>query len=108
LSAGASSQFAAVLVVADAAAVAKHDVGAIADYVAMIGLSEVDLSQPCGAIESILDQFSSGCVRPAAPDAVTTADTTFLKALYATDPTQFAWLQQSSIADAMLRDEKEH
>jgi hypothetical protein len=54
LSAGISSEFAAVLVVADAAVVAKYDVETFADYVAALSLSEVDLSRPCGDIDSIL------------------------------------------------------
>jgi hypothetical protein len=104
LSAGISSEFAAVLVVADAATVAKHDINEIGDYVAVLSLSEVDLSRPCGEIDSIIDALSASCGDSRPATAVTKADSAFLKGLYATDPTLF--LQRSGITTAMKNAEK--
>jgi hypothetical protein len=98
-----TSAFAAVVVVVDARVLANHDEAFVGDYVGVIGLSEANLSQPCGPLPSVLDAFAAACADADAVTEATANDVAFLKALYATDPSNPEWMQRSSIADLMHR-----
>jgi hypothetical protein len=98
-----TSAFAAVVVVVDARGLANHDDDVVGDYVGVIGLSEANLSQPCGPLPSVLDAFAADCADADAVTEATADDVAFLKALYATDPSNPEWMQRSSIADLMHR-----
>jgi hypothetical protein len=100
-SADIASQLAAVVVVVDAGVLARHDLGEVGDYIAVLAFSEADLSHPCAPLPSILDDLAD-CAARSEPGPTTT-DIAFLQGLYSTDPRVFGWLQRASIADAMRR-----
>jgi len=62
--------------------VAGFTIGSIADYAAMLALSQPAKQDGCGALDSVLDLLAH-CPAQAKPDALTTNDIVFLKALYA-------------------------
>jgi len=99
-----SSELVSVVVVIDATLLARRDLGAIADDVAVLGLSQANPSHACGDIPSILDVGAPDCPEADKVVSATDGDVAFLKALYATDPRVIGSLQRSNIADAMRRD----
>ena len=103
LSRGQLSVFDHLLIVADSAKVAGYPAGEIADYLAMLSLSEADAPGDCGELPSILDLLSSGCPAPEKPHSLTAADTAYLDGLYAMDPDEIGSLQKSAIANHILR-----
>lgn len=74
-----------VLIVADIREVAGHEIGPVADYIAMLGLSEPRSLDQCNSLPSILDLMSSECGSRAKPDKLTDSDIACLKGLYAAD-----------------------
>ncbi len=77
-----SSEFANVLVIVDQARIAGASTPAIADYVAVLGLSQVSGLDDCSALPSILDMLSTGCSPARRPSSLTFSDFAYLKALY--------------------------
>jgi hypothetical protein len=82
MDASITSEFANVLIIVDQKAVAGFTIGSIADYAAMLALSQPAKQDGCGALDSILDLLAH-CPAQAKPEALTTSDIVFLKALYA-------------------------
>lgn len=74
-----------VLVVVDQNRLAGREIGPIADYIAMLALSQARSLDGCNALPSILDLMSAGCGARAKPQALTDGDLAYLKALYAAD-----------------------
>ena len=80
-----SSELMNVLIVADTGKLDGHEIGPIADYIAMLSLSQPRSLDACNTLPSILDMMASGCAGRPAPQALTDSDAAFLKALYASD-----------------------
>jgi len=76
------SEFANVLVIVDQAKIAGASTPAIADYVAVLGLSQISELDDCSALPSILDLLSTGCTPARQPNSLTASDFAYLKALY--------------------------
>ena len=72
---------AAVLIV-DVRKIDGTPIGAIADYLAVLSLSVIQLPDHCDPLPSILDLMSSSCGAREKPTAITAGDLAFLKALY--------------------------
>jgi hypothetical protein len=100
-SVGLNSQIEIAMVVADANKVADHDIGAIADYVALLALAQTKPADGCGPLPSITDLLASNCGAGPRPNAITDADIAYLKALYDINLGTVLWAEQSSIADRM-------
>jgi hypothetical protein len=101
LTACLSSLFSNVLVVVDAPAMERRPIGPIADYIAMLALSQARSLDACDALPSILDQFSVGCAGRRAPATWTEGDIAYLKALYSIDLTVTMALEKAKIAGRM-------
>jgi hypothetical protein len=89
------------LVVADRRRIAGLNIGAVADYMALVGLADVDLAADYSSAESILSLFSA----PEKGQSLTQLsawDAAFLKALYATD--QSSKLHSTTIVEKMVND----
>jgi hypothetical protein len=100
LSNGLQSVIIHVLVVVDANEVADAPVGPIADYLAVLSLTEIrDESWVCGGLITIMEHFSD-CV--AAPETLTTADRAFLRGLYTMDEWALGSLQRGHIRGQMV------
>ena len=82
LSGGPVSGIGVVILVVDTTKVVGYTIGTIADYLAMLTLSVVQLPDHCDPLPSILDLMSSSCGAREMPTAITAGDLAFLKALY--------------------------
>jgi hypothetical protein len=71
-----------VIIVVDTTKVAGYTIGSIADYIAMLTLSVVQLPDHCDALPSILDLMAPSCGAHEKPAGITAGDLAFLKALY--------------------------
>jgi hypothetical protein len=92
------SVFENVLIVADSAKMGGADVGTVADYMAVLALSQVQVLESCAPLVSVADALASSCARQPAPVSITDADVAFLSALYTGDPEQLGSLARSDIA----------
>lgn len=98
---GLGSVFYHVLVVADPVKLREHEVGAMADYIAMLALAEIDRPETCGALPSILNLLAPDCAQK--PGAMTPADAAFLRGIYKITPTTTVRAQRAEIAYQMRR-----
>jgi len=71
-----------VMVLVDLRRTASTKLSAIADYVAMLVLSEPRFPDRCQALPSVLDLFAGPCPGRAAPSGLTPTDLAYLKAVY--------------------------
>ena len=95
-----SSVFENVVIIADASKLAGHDVGTVADYLAMLALSQIDQSSGCAPLPSITDAFSN-CAGEAAVTTLTDVDLAYLTGLYATSPNVLGSTARNNIARQM-------
>lgn len=96
--------FTSVIVVVDTTRVAGFSLDQLSDYIAMVGLSQINLDSDYGGAPTILSMFAppaSGAEKPA-PTRITGWDRDYLKALYATR--QVSREQRLEIVDMMARD----
>ena len=99
---GLRSEFVHILILVDANAVADAPIGPIADYLAMLSLTQLrDETWACGGLVTVMELFSGTC--PNAPQALTTPDQAFLQGLYTMDDTRIGSLQRGHIANRMQR-----
>ncbi|HEY2752403.1 hypothetical protein [Phenylobacterium sp.] len=103
-SARLESQFMGVLVVVDSGKILGHQIGPIADSVAMLSLARLDRVQGCSALPTIVDFLNPDCPPGPDPSGLSQYDAAFLKGLYATDAEQFGRVQRSAIGSRMLHD----
>jgi hypothetical protein len=68
------------LVIVDGRKVLGYPLRAISDYIAMLTLSQVRLSDGCGELPSILDLMATACTREKS-QSITAADLAYLRAL---------------------------
>jgi hypothetical protein len=102
---GLSSEFYHVLVVADPAKVGTIEIGGLADYIAMLSLSQIEKPDVCTALPSILNLMAPEC--PLRPAAITESDMAFLHGLYKMSGTanlngqreQVSYQMRQSLAD---------
>ena len=92
--------FVNVLIIVDSGEVAEYSLKQIADYVAMLVLTRTSLDG-CSELPSIIDILSADCADRAPPDAITEADISFLKALYAANLEMNLNLERGDIRDQM-------
>jgi hypothetical protein len=93
-----------VLVVVDVGRVKDHDASTLADYVAMLALSQPRSLDGCLSFASIIDLLApAGCPDRDAPRGLTEADAAYLTALYASDPKANRTLQQSAMSERMAQ-----
>jgi hypothetical protein len=81
------STFKNVLVVVDSRALQGRNLGAVADYVALLSLSQPKSLDGCASLASVIDLFAkTACPGREVPDGMTAADAAYLTALYSIDP----------------------
>ena len=107
ISPGLASGLVTALVVVDAKAlngfraVDGFEVGPLADYVAMMALSQTQSPDKCKATATIANLMSVNCPAERKPAGITEADLAYLRALYWTSPTLLADSQRNQIAFRM-------
>jgi hypothetical protein len=95
-----SSEFQHVLVIVDTNRVQDYPAGLIADYVAMLTMSQPKSLDGCNVLPSVIDLFSKACAN-FAMDGLTRADVAYLTALYRTNLESKKAGQQTDIAGRM-------
>jgi hypothetical protein len=98
------SSFYHVVIVADLHKVADHEMGALADYIAVLALSQPQSFDGCTAQPSITNLMSPACDAAGKSQAVTGLDVAYLRSLYKTDTGSTFGQQQADIADRMGKD----
>jgi hypothetical protein len=100
---GLQSEFANVLVIADSSQTASHRLGAVADYVALLALSQSQRFETCEGVPSVANEMAAGCPDTVKPDAISASDIGFLRGVYAMDPGATLQVQEDQIAGEMLK-----
>jgi hypothetical protein len=96
-----NSELANALIIIDQKQAAGFEVGEIADYIALLALSQPPTLAACGTLDSILDLFSPDCRADQKPHALTASDTAYLTALYKANLSLAKDLSESQIIDLM-------
>jgi hypothetical protein len=104
LSSRIESQFVGVLVVIDANKIVGHQIGAIADDIAMMSLAHASQVKGCSELETILDFLNPDCAAGADPAGLTRYDVAYLKGLYSINPEEYQKAQRSEIGSRILRE----
>ncbi len=98
-----SSGIVNVIIVADANNMVGRPIGAIADYVAVLALTQAFASERCGTLPSILDMMTPNCDDRDKLTGITAGDLAFLRALYKTDLETVLPIERSDIHNSMMR-----
>jgi hypothetical protein len=77
---GVRTVFDNIIIAADPNALLDHEMGTVADHVAMLALAQTEPLTDCPALPSILNLFTPGCA--ARPGGMTAADEGYLRGLY--------------------------
>ncbi len=100
---GFANELLQVFVVVDSGKVAGNSLSSISDYIAMLALTRTDSLDGCNTLVSIIDLLSSGCGDRQKPEALTDADTAYLKALYSSNLEMNLNIEQGDIRDRMVK-----
>jgi hypothetical protein len=98
---GLRSEFFHVIVVIDLNKIAGYQIGALADYTAMLALSQTQSFDTCQELQSITNLMSSGCATDRKVNTITDSDIAYLRALYKMNPELNLASQQGEIAGHM-------
>ena len=79
---GLNTAFHNILVVAEPAKLLDHEIGGLADYIAMLVLSQPASLDSCQELPSISNMLAPGCA--SVPNRITDGDLAYLRALYQT------------------------
>ncbi len=98
-----ASELLQVFVIVDSREVAGYSLRSIADYLAVLALTKMSSLDACGSLPSIIDLLSQGCGAQPKPQALTAADTAYLKALYSSDLEMNLNVERGDLRDRMVR-----
>jgi hypothetical protein len=98
---GLRSEFFHVVVVADLNKLAGYAIGSLADYIAMLALSQTEAFDSCQELPSITNLMSVGCDTSRKTNAISDSDQAYLTALYKMNPETTLQLQRDDIAYQM-------
>jgi len=86
-----------VLIVADPGKLKEYSMGSLADYIAMLALSQPKHFDACWEVPSISNLLSKECTPERKTATISDNDTRFLYGLYRMDPIFSVWQQRSQI-----------
>jgi hypothetical protein len=92
---GRRSVFYNVIIVADPNALLDHEMGTVADHVAMLALAQMDSLKECPPLPSIMNLFTQGCA--AKPTGMTVNDEGYLRGLYSMDAKAILQVQRDQM-----------
>ena len=96
---GVSSDFNHVVVVAEPGKLLDYEIGTLADYIALLALSQIQQPDQCQELPTILNLFAPGCGAPS--KALTNVDLAYLRAVYKMTATTSLGGQRSEIVYQM-------
>lgn len=96
------SVFRNIFMIADSNALQGKDLGAVADYLAMLALSQPRSLDGCNSFASVIDLMAkAACPGRDPPDGMTPTDAAYLTALYKADLDGFLQFEQGDISNRM-------
>jgi hypothetical protein len=98
---GMRSSFYQVVIVADPNKLLDHGIGELADYIALLALSQVSGLDACQPLPSIVNMLAAGCEQET--HALSVSDMGYLRGLYAMSPGSNLRSQKDAIAFEMQR-----
>jgi hypothetical protein len=98
---GLNAELVHIYVIADTSQTQRYELGAVADYIAMLSLSQTQSFDACKPMPSITNLISSACDPDLKPKAITDTDLAFLRGVYTMDPGANIEQQQNHIAGAI-------
>jgi len=101
---GLRTGFYHVIVVAEPAKLLDHEMGTLADYIAMVALAQIPQPETCQPLPSIVNLLARDC---APVTALTGNDLAYLRGLYKMSPSLTLGVQESEIAYRMEQSLKE-
>jgi hypothetical protein len=101
---GLKSEFTAAIIVVDTSKIAGQEIGPLADYIAMLALSQGQYYDTCQDVPTITNLMASGCGPEMKPEAMTDVDLTYLRGLYKMAPDGNYLGERASIAYEMKKD----
>ena len=93
------SAFHHIIIVADLSRLAGYEIGPLADYIAMLALTQLNSLDTCQQLPSIVNMLAPGCERKVS--AITEYDVAYLHGLYKMSPDRRLLSQKGEIADRM-------
>jgi len=96
---GARSGFNHVLIVVDSSKLVGRKFNPLADYIAMLALTQLNSPDACQQLPSIVNMLAADCDQ--AMDGMTVTDLAYLRGLYKMDADKNLVSQQNEIADRM-------
>ena len=96
---GTHSAFHHIVIIVDSTKLAGQKLGPLADYIAMLALTQLSSLDTCQQLASITNNFAADCERKA--DGLTEIDAAYLRGLYGMDANKSLLFQKSDIADKM-------
>ncbi len=91
------SELAQVFVIVNANQTKTYELGTVADYIAMLTLADMRIAGGCQKLPSITNLIFSDCEAAFKANAITVADTAYLKAIYDVNPRHPFRLQRADI-----------
>ena len=101
---GLRSELYKVIIVADRDKLASYEMGPLADYIAMLALSQVTSLDSCRQLPSIVNMLAEGCERKTG--TLTENDKAYLHGLYKATSDQSLGIQQDQMAYQMEQELK--
>jgi hypothetical protein len=96
---GMRSAFNNIIIVVDFSKVKGHKIGALADYIAMLALTQLNSMDTCQDLPSIVNLMATNCDQMV--DGITQTDLAYLRGLYQMDSDRSLLFQRNDIADNM-------
>jgi hypothetical protein len=96
---GVRSIFFHAIIVVDSNRMAGHRIGPLADYIAMLALTQLNSLDTCQQLSSIVNMMAADCDQKV--DGITATDLAYLRGLYKMDADKSLLFQQSEIANVM-------
>jgi hypothetical protein len=101
---GLKSQLSTAVILVDTQKIAGQQIGPLADYIAMLALSQGQSYGTCQNVPTINNLMASGCAAEMKPAALTDIDATYLRGLYKMDAGQSYLGERSSIVFEMKKE----
>jgi len=101
---GLKSEFNTAIILLDSTKLPGQEIGPLADYIAMLALSQGQYYDSCQEIPTITNLMASGCEGDMKPKALTDIDVTYLRGLYKMDAGGSFKGERGSIAYAMKQE----
>jgi hypothetical protein len=101
---GLKSQLSTAIILVDTQKIVGQEIGPLADYIAMLALSQGQYYDTCQDVPTINNLMAPNCAAELKPAALTDIDATYLRGLYKMDAGSSYRGQRSSIAFEMKKE----